>query len=44
MIYRCNECRYFDYYGDDRPICMKDRHLIKNHVYGRMACSEPSKS
>ena len=41
MIYRCNECRYFDYYGDDRPICMKDRHLIKNHVYGRMACSEP---
>ena len=41
VIHRCNECRHFDYWVDGRPICMKDHHIIKNHVNGRMPCSDP---
>ena len=41
VCYMCNECRYFRYLADGRPVCTKDRHIIKNHVYGRLACSEP---
>ena len=41
IFHRCNECRYFDYYGDDRPVCRKRNIIIKHRQYGRMVCSEP---
>ena len=44
VCYMCNECRHFNDKDYPRPVCMKDKHVIKNHVNVRMPCSKPSES